>query len=77
MVKNWPATQETQVQFLVGKFLWRRECQLTPVLPGAFDGQKPARLQSMGWQRRGLKESGPTEWLPLKGWWWFRRSVGV
>ena len=57
MVKNWPATQETQVQFLAGKFLWRRECHLTPVLPGAFDGQKPARLQSMGWQRRGLKES--------------------
>ena len=31
-VKNLPATQETQVRFLVGKFPWRRKWQPTPVL---------------------------------------------
>ena len=43
-VKNPPAMQETQVQFL-----WRREWQLTPeFLSGESHGQK---LQSMGLQR--------------------------
>ena len=41
MVKNLPAMQETQVQFLVGKIPWRREWQPTPVfLPGEFHGQR-------------------------------------
>ena len=36
-MKSLPAVQETQVQFLVGKILWRREWLPTPVfLPGGF-----------------------------------------
>ena len=41
LVKNLPAMQETWVRFLVGKILWRRKWQPTPVfLPGESDGQK-------------------------------------
>ena len=42
-VKNLPAMQETQVQFLtwVGKIPWRREWLPTPVFfPGEFYGQR-------------------------------------
>ena len=31
LVKNWPAMQETPVQFLVGKIPWRKERPPTPV----------------------------------------------
>ena len=47
MVKNLPATQETQV----GK-IWRRECQPTPVfLPEEFHGQRSLEGYSL-WGRR-------------------------
>ena len=40
-VKNVPAMQETQVQFLVGKVPWRKKWQPTPVFsPGESHGQK-------------------------------------
>ena len=40
-VKNLPAMQETQVHSWVGKILWRRKWQSTPVfLPGKSHGQR-------------------------------------
>ena len=41
LVKNWPAMQETLVQFLVGKIPWRRDRLPTPIFlgfPGGSDG---------------------------------------
>ena len=41
ILKNLPAMQETWVQCLDWKILWRREWQPTPVfLPGVLHGQK-------------------------------------
>ena len=52
MVKNLPVMQETRFDPWVGKFLWRRDWQPTPVfLPGEFHRQKPGGLQSVGSQR--------------------------
>ena len=55
MVKNLPAKQEMQVQFLGWEDLlgWRREWQPTPVfLPGESPWtEKPGGVQSMGSQR--------------------------
>ena len=56
MVKNLPAMQETQVQFLVGKIPWRKEWQPTPVfLPREFLRQSLA-----GYSPWGCKESDVT-----------------
>ena len=61
MVKNLPATQETQVAW-VGKIPWRRERQLTPIfLPREFHGQRSLVVYSpWGW-----KELDTTERLTL------------
>ena len=41
MVKNLPAVQETQVPSLVGKILWKRKWQPSPVfLPEKLHGQR-------------------------------------
>ena len=57
-MKSLPAVQETQVQFLVGKILWRREWLPTPVfLPEEFQGQRSLASYSP-W---GPKESDVTE----------------
>jgi len=40
MVKNLPAMQETWVRSLGRKIFWRRERQPTPILTGAFHGQR-------------------------------------
>ena len=34
LVKNWPAMQKTQLDFWVGKILWRRDRLPTPVFLG-------------------------------------------
>ena len=61
-VKNLPATQESQIQSLVGKIPWRREWLLTPMfLPGEFHG--PRSLE--GCRPWGHKESDTTERLIL------------
>ena len=61
-IKNRPAMQETQVQSLVGKIPWRRECQPTPVfLPGEFHGQGSL----VGYSPWGGKELNMTERLTL------------
>ena len=50
-------TQETRIQSLGRRILWRREWQPIPVfLPGKFHGQK--RWQAISW---GRKESDMTE----------------
>ena len=57
LVKNPPAMQETWVQSLGGKILWRRERLPTPVFwPGEFHGL---------YNPWGCKESDTTEWLSL------------
>ena len=57
-MKSLPAVQETQVQFLVGKILWRREWQPTPVfLPGESQG----RGSLVGCRLWGRTESDTTE----------------
>ena len=68
MIKNLPAVQETHVWSLgwedlwVGKILWRRKWQPTPVfLPGEFHGQRILA----GYSPWGHKESDRTEWLSL------------
>ena len=50
MVKNPPAMREIWVQSLVGKILWRRVWQPTPVLLPEESPwtEKPVRLQSVG-----------------------------
>ena len=54
--------QETRVQSLVRKILWRRKWQPTPVSsPGKSHGQRSL----VGCSPRGRKESGPTEQLTL------------
>ena len=55
MIKNPPAMKETWFNPWVGKILWRREWQPTPVsLPKEFlHTEEPGRLQSMGFQRVG------------------------
>ena len=61
-IKNLPVIQETQVQSMVWKILWRREWQPTPVfLPGGFHGQSPLA----GYSPWGRKESDMTESLTL------------
>jgi len=52
-VKNSPAIWETWVRSRVGKILWRRAWQPTPVfLPGeSLWTEEPGELQSMGLQR--------------------------
>ena len=62
MVKNLPATQETQVRSLGQEDLtWRREGQPTPVfLPGESHGQR-----SLDYSPWGHKESDKTEQLTL------------
>ena len=54
-VKNLPAMQETGFNPWVGKFLWRREWQSTPVfLPGESHGQRNlAGYSPWGSQRVG------------------------
>ena len=61
MVKNLLVRQETSVfDPWVGKFLWRREWQSTPVfLPGEFHGQR----SQMGYSLWDSKESDTTEQL--------------
>ena len=60
MVKNLHAVQETQVQSLGWKILWRRKWQPTPVfLPGESHGQRSLA----GYSPWGRKESDPTEQL--------------
>jgi len=40
-VKNLPAVQETEIQFLGWEDFWRRKRLLTPIiLPGEFHGQR-------------------------------------
>ena len=54
--------QETRVQSLVRKILWRRKWQPTPVSsPGKSHGQRSL----VGCSPRGRKKSGPTEQLTL------------
>ena len=58
MVNNLPAVQETQVSSLVGKILWRRKWEPTPVfLPGEFHGQRSL----VGCNPGGHKKVGLTE----------------
>ena len=58
MIKNLPAMQETQVQYLGWEFPWRREWQPTlGFLPGEFHRQRNLEGHSP-W---GLKESDMTE----------------
>ena len=60
MVKNLPATQETQVQSLGWKIPWRRKWQPTPVfLPGELHGQRSLA----GYSPWGHKDSDMTERL--------------
>ena len=63
MVKNLPAVQETCSAGFdpwVGKFLWRREWQSTPVfLPGEFHGQRSLA----GYSPWGHEELDTTERL--------------
>ena len=62
MVKNLPIVQETWVSSWVGKILWGRKWQPTPVfLPGGFHEQRSLASYSP-WSR---KESDMTEWLIL------------
>ena len=59
--KNLPTMQETQVLSLVGKILWRREWQTTPLfLPGESHGKKTG-----GYSSWGCKESKTMAWLTL------------
>ena len=52
MVKNLPAVQETQVQFLGQKIPWRREWQPTPLfLPGESHEQRSLAGYSP-WRRK-------------------------
>ena len=52
MVKNLPATQETQFDPWVGKILWRRKWQPTPVvLPGESHGGR-SLVDYSPWGRR-------------------------
>ena len=54
-VKNPPAMQETWVQSWVGKILWRRKWQPTPIfLPGKFYGEES--LAGMGSQGSDMTE---------------------
>ena len=54
MVKNLPATWESQVRSLVGKLPWRREWLSTPLyLPGKFHGQRSPVGTVHGSQRVG------------------------
>jgi len=58
MVKNLPAMQETWVQSLGGKILWRKAWQPTPVfLSGEFHGQRSL----VGYSPWGHKELDLTE----------------
>ena len=61
MVKNTPEMQETGFDPWVGKILWRKERQSTPVfLPGQeFHGQRTLA----GYSSWGHKESDTTEQL--------------
>ena len=60
IITNLPAMQETWVQSWVGKILWRREWQPTPVfLPGEPHGQRSVA----GYSPWGHKESDTTERL--------------
>ena len=59
MVENLPAMQQTGFSSWVGKILWRREWQSTPVfLPGEFHGQR-----SLAGSRQWFAESDTTERL--------------
>ena len=49
VVKNLPSVQETQVPSLVGKILWKRKWQRTPV----FLPEKPHRQKSLVGLKRG------------------------
>ena len=60
LVKDLPAVQETRFDPWVGKVLWRRKWQPTPVsLPGKSHGQRSL----VGFSPRGRKQSGMTERL--------------
>ena len=62
MIKNLPAMQETWVQPLVGKILWRRKWEPTPVfLPGESHGQRSL----VGCGPWGHRESDMTGQLTL------------
>ena len=68
MVKNLPARQETQVQFLVGKIPWRREWQPTPVsLPAEFHVQRsPAGYSPWGHKESDMFKLITNGMLPVK-----------
>ena len=60
MVRNLPTIQETRVRSWVGKILWRREWQATPVfLSGESHGEKSL----LGYSPWGYKELDMTERL--------------
>ena len=63
-VKNLPAVQEIQVQFLGWKAPWRRKWQPTPIFSAWRTPwpEEPGRLQSKGWQR--IKH----DWAHTHGW---------
>ena len=57
MLKNFPAMQETQVEFLVGKIPWRRKWQPTLVfLPREVLGQSLAGYSSWGHKELDVTE---------------------
>ena len=59
-VKHLPTTRETWLRSWVGKILWRRKWQPTPVLlPGKSHGQRSL----VGYSPQGHKESDTTEQL--------------
>ena len=70
MVKKLPATQETQVQSLVGKIPWRKKWQLTPVfLPRESLGQRSlASYNPLGHKRIGCDLATKQQILCLSAW---------
>ena len=60
VVKRLPAMWEAWFDPWVGKIPWRRRWQPTPIfLPGEFRGLRSL----MGYNPRGRKEAGMTEWF--------------
>ena len=60
MVKCLPAMRETWVWSWVGKILWRRKWQPTPLI---LSGKSRGLRSLAGYSPRGRKESDRTEWL--------------
>ena len=62
MVRSQPAVQDSQIQSLGCKILWRRKWQPTPLfLPGESHGQRSLA----GYSPRGLKETDTSEPLSV------------